>query len=110
LGKFLGTWAPVDWSQTDRTTFAKRIQDAWIGAECEHETEQDGSRPGGARAYAARLADVLFAFCEAGAWAVRVVHEDFFFDDAELIETPWVCFTHKSGMPQYRYRGSRWDV
>jgi hypothetical protein len=110
LGKFLGTWTLVDWSLTNRATFAKRILDAWIGAGCEYEEEQNDDGPGSARAYAARLADELFVFCVAGGWSARVVHEDFFYDDAELIDAPWARFEATPGLSQYRYCGSRWDL
>lgn len=95
LGKFLGTWAPVDWSETSATAFAGRISDAWLlGADAEVE-----------RAYATRLAAVLFRFCVDHAWDVRVVAEDYFIDEAQL-DTD----AGDLPLPVFRLLGSRWPT
>lgn len=96
LGKFLGTWAPVDWTETDEATFRARVVDAWL-------CDRPGARRATAQAYATALAAVLFRFCVDHGWAVRIVDEDFFIDEAQLD----VNGTDPD-MPVFALLGSRW--
>ncbi len=80
LGKFAGTWLPVDWTRTDFATFEKRIIDAELGKNREFEAECDAplgeeSVPGSGLAAARGVAADIFPWLERVGWKVECVSD-----------------------------------
>lgn len=114
LGKGFGGF---DVTETDAETFRARMREEWLGEDERYvadrvrydlenqqralayaKTRAERARIEAQllttleseRAYADALAEVVFRFCVEHAWKVRMVHDDFFFDDAKLDSQAWI--------------------